>query len=48
MNTSSTLEIIINPNKILTAYIRGLKLVLDRFTTTDTISTTDNRSLLAP
>lgn len=48
MNTSSTLEITINPTKILTAYIRGLKLVLDRFTTTDTIPTTDNRSLLAP
>lgn len=46
--SSGSLTITINPTKILTVGIRGLKLILDRFSNTDTISTTNNLNLLAP
>lgn len=48
LTTNGTLEFTINPSKITTSYIRGLKVILDRFPDTDSIQTTNIMSQLAP
>lgn len=48
LNTDGILEFDINPSKITTSYIRGLKVILDRFPDTDTINTTNIMSQIAP
>lgn len=45
---NGVLEFNIDPSKITTNYIRGLKIVLDRFSDTDTIGTTNIMSQIAP